>query len=107
MAGGEKVVRNGNRVEVFQTVIRSHYNPEHVDVRRGDHVVWHLTNLERTQDATHGFAIPGYNINLSLEPGEAQTIEFVADRAGTYPFYCTEFCSALHLEMTGFFLVKP
>ena len=106
-AGGEKVVRNGSRVEVFQTVIRSHYNPEHVEVKKGDHVVWHLSNLERTQDATHGFAIPGYNVNLSLEPGEAQTIEFVADRAGTYPFYCTEFCSALHLEMTGFFLVKP
>jgi nitrous-oxide reductase len=107
VAGGEKVVRSGNRVDVYQTVIRSHYNPEHVDVRKGDHVVWHLTNLERTQDATHGFAIPGYNVNLSLEAGETATVEFVADRAGTYPFYCTEFCSALHLEMTGFFLVKP
>jgi nitrous-oxide reductase len=106
-AGNEKIVRSGNRVDVYQTVIRSHYNPEHVDVNKGDHVFWHLTNLERTQDATHGFAIPGYNVNLSLEAGETQTVEFTADRAGTYPFYCTEFCSALHLEMTGFFLVKP
>jgi nitrous-oxide reductase len=106
-AGQEKIVRNGSRVEVHQTVIRSHYNPEHVEVRKGDKVVWHLSNLERTQDATHGFSIPGYNVNLSLEPGETQTIEFVADRSGTYPFYCSEFCSALHLEMTGFFLVKP
>jgi len=107
VAGGEKVVRSGNRVEVYQTAIRSHFNPEHVEVRKGDHVVWRVTNLERTQDATHGLAIPGYNINLSLEAGETQTIEFVADRAGTYPFYCSEFCSALHLEMTGLFLVKP
>jgi nitrous-oxide reductase len=107
VAGGEKIVRSGARVDVYMTAIRSHYNPEHVEVKKGDHVYWHITNLERTQDATHGFAVPGYNINLSLEPGETETIDFVADRSGTYPFYCSEFCSALHLEMTGFFLVKP
>ena len=50
--------------------------------------------------------MPVYNLNLSLEPGETQTVEFTADRAGVYPFYCTEFCSALHLEMVGYLLVK-
>ena len=64
-------------------------------------------NLERAYDATHGFALSGYNINLSLEPGEAQTIEFDADQAGVFDYYCTEFCSALHLEMNGYFMVKP
>jgi len=58
-------------------------------------------------DATHGFAIPGYNINLSLEPGESQTVEFEVNQDGTFPFYCTEFCSALHLEMMGQMLVEP
>ncbi|MFN8454056.1 MAG: Sec-dependent nitrous-oxide reductase [Anaerolineae bacterium] len=102
-----KIVRDGKNVEVFMAVIRSHYTPEHVEVNQGDHVVWHLTNLERAYDATHGFALSGYNINLSLEPGEAQTIEFDADQSGVFGFYCTEFCSALHLEMTGYFTVKP
>jgi nitrous-oxide reductase len=69
--------------------------------------VWHLTNIETTQDATHGFAIPGYNINLSLEAGETATVEFDATQSGVFSYYCTEFCSALHLEMTGNFLVKP
>ncbi|MEW5956604.1 MAG: Sec-dependent nitrous-oxide reductase [Chloroflexota bacterium] len=105
--GEEKVVRNGNTVEIFMTVIRSHYTPERVEVEQGDHVIWHLTSLERAYDATHGFAIPGYNINLSLEPGEAATIEFDADQSGVFSYYCTEFCSALHLEMTGYFMVKP
>jgi nitrous-oxide reductase len=102
-----KVERNGNTVEVWMVVVRSHYTPERVEVNKGDHVVWHLTNIERQRDATHGFGLSGYNINLSLEPGETQTIEFDADMPGTFAFYCTEFCSALHLEMAGYFLVKP
>jgi len=100
-----KVVRDGANVEIWSAVIRSHYTPEQVEVNQGDHVVWHLTSLETARDATHGFALSGYNINLSLEPGETQTIEFDAAQSGTFTYYCTEFCSALHLEMIGYFLV--
>ena len=96
-----------NKVEIFMTAVRSHYNPEHITVKLGDHVTWRITNLERAVDATHGFAVPQYGINASLEPGETVKIEFVADRAGTFPIYCTEFCSALHLEMMGYFMVEP
>ncbi|HLF02360.1 MAG TPA: Sec-dependent nitrous-oxide reductase, partial [Anaerolineales bacterium] len=102
-----RVERNGTNVEIWSTVVRSHFTPERVEIKEGDHVVWHLTSLERTRDATHGFALGGYNINLSIEPGETQTIEFDANSAGTFVFYCTEFCSALHLEMLGYFLVEP
>jgi nitrous-oxide reductase len=105
--GEEKVVRNGNQVEVFMTAVRSHFSPEHVQIEEGDHVTWHITNIERAYDATHGFSIPAYNINLSIEPGEAITFEFDADQSGVFSYYCTEFCSALHLEMTGYLLVKP
>jgi nitrous-oxide reductase len=102
-----RVERNGSAVEIWSAVIRSHYTPERVEVNEGDHVVWHFTSLERQRDATHGLALSGYNINLSLEPGETQTIEFDANKSGSFTFYCTEFCSALHLEMMGYFLVKP
>lgn len=105
-AGGEKIVRGDGKVEVWMTAIRSHFNPEHISVNKGDQVVLHITSLERARDATHGFGIDGYNVNLSLEPGESQTVEFVADKAGVYPYYCTEFCSALHLEMMGYLLVE-
>jgi nitrous-oxide reductase len=105
--GQERIVRNGNTVEVFMSVIRSHFNPEHVTVKKGDTVVWRLTNIERAVDAVHGFAVPGYNISASLEPGETVRIEFVADVEGTFPFYCSEFCSALHLEMMGYLMVEP
>jgi nitrous-oxide reductase len=105
--GEEKVVRNGNQVEVFMTAVRSHFTPEHVEIKQGDHVIWHITNIERAYDATHGFSIPAYNINLSIEPGEHITFEFDADEPGVFSYYCTEFCSALHLEMTGYLLIEP
>ena len=102
-----KIERKGNTVEVFMPLIRSHFDPEHIEVEQGQHVILHLTNLERTVDATHGFTITGFNIVASIEPGETVTIEFTAQKAGVYPYYCAEFCSALHLEMTGYLLVKP
>lgn len=105
--GEEGVTRDGNHVTVRSTLIRSHFTPERVTVKVGDHVTWHLTNIETAFDATHGFALAGQNINLSLEPGEAATIEFDVTDEGVFAFYCTEFCSALHLEMAGFFMVTP
>jgi nitrous-oxide reductase len=105
--GEERIVRDGNTVEIFMTAVRSHFTPEHVEIQQGDHVIWHITNVERAYDATHGFSIPAYNINVSIEPGEAVTFEFDAIEDGVFSYYCTEFCSALHLEMVGYLLVEP
>jgi nitrous-oxide reductase len=102
-----RVERHGRTVDVFMTEIRSHITPDTITVNQGDTVHFHVTNLEQTQDATHGFAIGDYNLNLSMEPGKEANATIVADKAGVYPFYCTEFCSALHLEMAGYLLVKP
>ena len=102
-----KVTEKGNTVEIDMIAIRSHYDPEIIEVRKGNQILWNLTNLERTYDATHGFALPAYNITSSIEAGETVTLDFVANQEGVFPFYCTEFCSALHLEMAGYFLVKP
>jgi nitrous-oxide reductase len=107
MPGDERIERNGNVVEIWMTAVRSHFTPEHVEIKQGDHVIWHITNVERAYDATHGFSIPMYNINLSIEPGEAVTFEFDATDDGVFSYYCTEFCSALHLEMTGYMLIEP
>ncbi|MDR2000186.1 MAG: Sec-dependent nitrous-oxide reductase [Zoogloeaceae bacterium] len=106
-AGEEKTVRTGNTVEVFGTLIRSHITPETIEAEVGDEVIIHLTNLERAQDETHGFTVSTYNVHASVEPGKTSTVKFKADKEGAYPYYCTEFCSALHLEMQGYLLVKP
>jgi nitrous-oxide reductase len=106
-AGEEKTIRKGNKVEVFGTLIRSHITPETIEAEVGDEVTIHLTNLERAQDETHGFTVSTYNVHASVEPGKSVTVKFKADKEGVYPYYCTEFCSALHLEMQGYLLVKP
>jgi nitrous-oxide reductase len=105
--GKERVERRADGVHVYMTAIRSHFTPDILRVKQGETVHVHITNLEQAYDATHGFAIEAYNINLSLEPGESNDVTFVADRAGTFPLYCTEFCSALHLEMAGYLVVEP
>jgi nitrous-oxide reductase len=105
--GGEKTERNGNNVEVWMSAQRSHFTPDIIRVKQGDHVKLHITSIEQTEDATHGFAIADYNIEASLEPGTTQNFEFTADKSGSFNFYCTEFCSALHLEMAGWLLVEP
>ena len=106
-AGRERTERNGNRVDVYGTVIRSHITPEIITVQEGDEVSIHLTNLERAEDEVHGFAMYGQNVQLSIEPGKTASATFKAEQPGVYPYYCTEFCSALHLEMQGYLLVTP
>lgn len=106
LAGEERIVRKGNKVTVYATLVRSHINPERITVNKGDEVTIYMTNLERAQDETHGFTVDNYNVHASLEPGETSTVKFVADKEGVFPYYCTEFCSALHLEMMGYLMVK-
>lgn len=107
VAGKEKIEREGNRVHIFGTMIRSHIVPEIVEVNEGDVVTFHLTNLERAEDETHGFTVDSYGVHGSFEPGKTASLTFTADRPGAFPYYCTEFCSALHLEMEGILMVKP
>jgi nitrous-oxide reductase len=105
--GQERVERKEDGVHVYMTAVRSHFTPDVIRVKQGETVHFHITNVEQAKDATHGFAIGSHNVNVSLEPGEHSNVTFVADQAGVYPLYCTEFCSALHLEMAGYLLVEP
>ena len=106
-AGQERIERRADGVHVYMTAVRSHFTPDIIRVKQGETVHLHITNVEQAHDATHGFAIGSKNINLSLEPGEHADVSFEAGPPGVYPMYCTEFCSALHLEMAGYLLVEP
>ena len=104
-----KVVREGNKVHVYMTSMRSHFSPDNIEgVRLGDEVYFHVTNLEQDWDVPHGFAIKGaLNAELLIMPGETSTLKWVPLKSGMYPIYCTDFCSALHQEMSGYVRVSP
>ncbi|SIS52095.1 nitrous oxide reductase apoprotein [Kaistella chaponensis] len=104
-----KVVREGNKIHVYMTSIRSHFAPDNIEgIKVGDEVYFHVTNLEQDWDVPHGFAIKGNeNAELLIMPGETCTLKWVPKKAGMYPMYCTDFCSALHQEMQGYVRVSP
>lgn len=103
------VERRGKVVHVRMSSIRSHFSPDNIEgVVVGDTVLFHVTNLEQDWDVPHGFAILGArNAELLIMPGETRTLRWVPEKAGVYPFYCTDFCSALHQEMQGYLRVSP
>jgi nitrous-oxide reductase len=102
------VVRNGNEVHIRMTTIRTHFMPDNIEgIKVGDVVYFHVTNLEQDWDIPHGFAVMGNNNSeLLVMPGETRTIRWTPTRAGVFPFYCTDFCSALHQEMQGYVRVS-
>lgn len=104
-----RVEREGNKIHIYMTSIRSHFSPDNIEgVKLGDEVYFHVTNLEQDWDVPHGFAIKGANTAETLiMPGATQTLMWVPDRVGVFPFYCTDFCSALHQEMQGYLRVSP
>jgi nitrous-oxide reductase len=107
--GQARVERKGNQVHVYMTAIRSHLTPDNIEgVQVGDDVYFHVTNLEQDWDVPHGFAVKGAtNSEILIMPGETQTLKWKPLASGVSPFYCTDFCSALHQEMSGYIRVSP
>lgn len=103
-----RVERDGNEVHIYMTTIRSHFAPDNIEgVKVGDKVYFHVTNLEQDYDVPHGIAVTGANTaELLIMPGQTETFVWEPKKEGVWPFYCTDFCSALHQEMQGYVRVS-
>jgi nitrous-oxide reductase len=89
------------------TAIRSHFTPDIVRAKEGDTIHLHLTSLEQAHDATHGSPSAPIQHQHLARARRAQQRDVQGPEGRVYPLYCTEFCSALHLEMAGYLLVEP
>jgi nitrous-oxide reductase len=99
------VTRNGNQVVAKVLAIRSRYYPDRIDAQVGDDLTVSVTNVEQTRDMIHGFGLIEHNINMVMDPGETKTFHIKLNKPGVFPYYCTNFCSALHQEMQGYLVV--
>ncbi len=86
------------RVEAFQFG----FDPAVIEVNKGDKV----RIIAESRDVPHGFAIDEYGINLYLDGLRPETVEFIADKAGTFTFYCNVPCGSGHRSMKGKLIVK-
>ncbi|MCS7170343.1 MAG: nitrous oxide reductase, partial [Candidatus Kapabacteria bacterium] len=104
-----RVERKGNEVHVYMAAVRSHFRPDNIEgLQVGDKVYFHVTNLEQDWDLPHGFTIMGATTaEILIMPGQTKTLVWEPKKPGVYPFYCTDFCSALHQEMQGYARVSP
>jgi heme/copper-type cytochrome/quinol oxidase subunit 2 len=108
-------IPKGAHVKVIPIKVQSwKFTPNTIQVKKGDIVRLVFTTAQDEVELYngHGFGIEGYNVNVFLLKGTQQTIDFVADKPGTYTFRCTSFCSSPeaalenHFNMTGKFIVQ-
>ncbi|MGD0918392.1 MAG: cupredoxin domain-containing protein [Thermodesulfobacteriota bacterium] len=79
------------------TAKRFEYSPKEFTVKKGVPVVLQFTSLDRL----HGFNCPGLGVRLDIRPGKVNTLRFVPQKSGTFPFHCDNFCGSGHEKMTG------
>ncbi len=88
--------------EIQMTAKKYEFTPNDITVKKGERVKLVITATDRD----HGFKLEAFGINQKLKKGEATTIEFYADKAGTFPFQCSEFCGFGHGKMKGKLVVE-
>ena len=94
---------DASETKEFNIVARQwNFNPDTITVNEGDIVVLNIESI----DVTHGFAISAFGINERLSPGNTVRIEFVADRKGSFSFFCSVQCGSGHTRMRGTLIVE-
>ena len=88
--------------EIKMTAKKYQFDPNTITVKKGEKVRLVITALDRD----HGFKLDAYDINQKLKKGDPATIEFTADKAGTFPFQCSDFCGLGHGKMKGKLIVE-
>lgn len=96
------IISSGNVKEFNVKAFRFGFEPSTIRVNQGDTV----RIIARSIDVPHGLTIDGYNINLYLDGLRPQTVEFVADKPGTFTMYCSVPCGSGHGSMRGKFIVE-
>lgn len=112
---------NAEGVQVITVTAKKYeFDPSPIRVKQGTKVRLTIT----ATDHAHGFKIssfpdgaeksgdPGLVFSspqdcTKIEKGQTATVEFIAQKAGTYPFRCCVVCGFHHHSMKGELIVEP
>ena len=102
-AWARHVKDNSARGETIDVIASQfEFEPATISVGEGDTVRLRL----RSTDRTHGIGIKAFRVKALIPKiGEPVTVEFVADRAGTFDITCSEYCGTGHRAMKGKLIV--
>jgi len=103
LSGNNQVSTNsGNTIELDVIAKQWEFDPAIIEVNEGDTVLLHITSV----DVDHGIAIPQFGVSENLPVGKTIDIQFIADKAGEYTFFCNVYCGSDHRSMTGTLIVN-
>jgi cytochrome c oxidase subunit II len=88
--------------EIKMTAKRYEFDPNVITVKKGEKVRLIITAI----DHDHGFNLAAFDINQVLKKGDPTTIEFTADKTGTFEFKCSHYCGLGHRRMKGKLVVE-
>ena len=88
--------------EIKMTASSYEFDPAVITVKKGEKVRLIITATDRK----HGIKIEGYDIDQVLNSGDPTTIEFTADKVGTFEFKCSVYCGMGHRKMKGKLVVE-
>jgi cytochrome c oxidase subunit II len=88
--------------EIQMTAKKYEFSPNPIHVKKGERVRLVITAI----DHDHGFKLEAFNIEQKLKKGVPTTVEFTADKAGTFPFKCSVHCGMGHGRMKGTLIVE-
>jgi cytochrome c oxidase subunit II len=92
----------GGYHEFHMTAKNYEFDPDVITVKKGEKVRLFIAAM----DHDHGFKIQGYDIDQELKKDSTATIEFTADKAGTFEFKCSVYCGSGHRKMKGKLVVE-
>ena len=85
-----------NRITAYNYWLKGVDRLEEIKVEQGDRVVLRMIS----SDVYHGFTLPAFGIDeVVIKPGEVSEVAFVADKVGSFLFYCTITCGVTHQDL--------
>lgn len=94
---------NGQPIKEMTIIAKKwQFDPKEIRVKQGERLKLRVKSV----DVDHGFALSAFGIDQTISAGKETVIEFVADRKGEFPFFCSVYCGEGHSGMRGKLVVE-